>query len=191
MQSVQEIQKNLHAEYADIWDIVFDYQRPALESLERGIVSHPKGSTEQRKLLDAYVATIRCGAIDYQSKVGVRFSLYIEEDFIEKALSKPKLFDSEGRYLGVKPGSIHAIRISEDLHSVDLCFCTLEEAKEKVTSDMFILFYRDDMSDWQLLTYLKELRDYYGGEWSRNMVSQLMEQGILFYKDSLHDEEGN
>lgn len=191
MQSVTEIQQSLRSEYPEIWDVIFDYQKHALESIERGIASHPRGSVEQKKLLAAYGATIRSGAIDYTNKVGVRFSLHVEEDFIEKALSSTNMFDHSGKYLGVKQGSVHAIRISDDFHSVDFCFCSIEEARGLVTSEMFILFYREDVSDWQLLTYLKELRDYYGGSWSREMVTQLIEQGLLFNKESLSYEKNN
>lgn len=188
---LEEIKNTLKNQYCDIWDVVFDAQKNSLASLERGIQSLEDRPEDQQKLIAAYIATIKVGAETYKRKVGVRFSIHIEEDFIAKAISNDKLFTKDGKYIGVQKNSVHSVRISDDFHSIDLCFGLYEDIKNLITSQYFILFYREDITDYDLLHYLNDMKKQNENRWTKSMVVNLLEDGIMFRRDIKDEEQDN
>lgn len=181
MQEFTEVKAALMNKHRDIQDVIFS-NNPTLATLERGILEISKTETySPDHLVRAYAAAVELCAQEYHNKIGTRFQFIRVEDFLEKCLSQKNLFNAKGYYIGVRENTVVAVHAQKGL-SVDLCFGFFDAVKEAITSPVFILLYRADKSDLELMQYIYQLRQEFGG-WQRAMLRRLIDEGVAFRKD--------
>ena len=157
-----ELKEALKVKYIDIWDVVYDAQKSKLLLLEKEIERLWSSDSEAAQtLLAGYYAEIELSARSYRDKVGNKFHVHLQNDFIKEALDKKQFFDASGNYLGVRDNSVHSIPTFGS-HTMDLCFGDPLALTGCLVSEIYIPMRRPDYSDWKILNLLAHIRETKG-----------------------------
>lgn len=172
---------DLFSEFSDSIKAVIKKNK-SLPELERAIVKQLDKGEKPTLLIDAYKANVYVTAREYRENIGNKYKVFKYDDYVSDILRNKFLFNKDEYYIGEKKESIITVVIHKDI-TIDLCFGSFENMKNEVMSELFMLFYRVDITDLKLFELLKKWRDLSTYKEKQNLYKELLKNKIIFRRN--------
>ena len=180
MSDFDSVKEKLRLEYKGIADIVF--MSPALAPIEHEIRKRLEVGGDVSLLVQGYAANVIVTAREYLDHTDKPFKVVMNDNFLTTALKTPAYFNENDQFIGEQENTIVAIPVHDKL-TVDLCFGVYNNIKAKITSPLFVIFYRKNITDKEILILIKKWVDLPTYQEKRKRLKELISQRIVFLKD--------